>query len=137
MHIRRYASKIGRLDKKIMSELIERLIQESYDSMREQEVGINGDSVPMITLEDTTRKALEQLSMAYVSLGFEESKLGSAGLRMEIRRISAWKKTIRRLMEDIQEYRGRVVERAPELIEKGQESDFGIRTYSSGKISPC
>jgi len=105
-----------------MSELIEKLIQESYDSAREQEVGLNGDSVPMITLEDTTRKALEQLAMSYVSLGFEEGKLGSAGLRMEIRRIGAWKKTIRRLMEDIQEYRERVVERAPELIETGERS---------------
>ena len=100
-----------------MSELVENLIQRSYDSIREQEVGINGDSVPMITIEDTTMKALEQLSMSYVSLGFEESKLGSAGLRMEIRRINAWKKTIRRLMEDMQEYRERVSERAPELIE--------------------
>jgi len=99
-----------------MSELIERLIQESYDSLREQEVGLNGDAVPMITLEDTTRKALEQLSMSYISLGFEESKLGSIGLRMEVRRIVAWKKTIRRLMEDIQEYRDRVTESAPELI---------------------
>ena len=101
-----------------MSELIERLIQESYDSAREQEVGLNGDSVPMITLEDTTKKALEGLAISFIALGFEESKLDSAGLRMEIRRIGAWKKTVRRLMEDIQEYRDRVVERLPELIVK-------------------
>jgi len=101
-----------------MSELIEKLIQESYDSAREQEVGINGDTVPMISLVDKTRKALEQISMSYISLGFEASKLGSVGtLRMEVRRIMAWKKTIRRLMEDIQEYRDRVTESAPELIE--------------------
>lgn len=100
-----------------MSEIIESLIQESYDSVKENEVSLNGESVPMITLEDTTRKALQELSMSYIALGFEESKLGSASLRMEVRRIIAWKKTIRRLMEDIQEYRDRVVQRVPELVE--------------------
>ena len=100
------------------TDLIGRMIQDLHSKKGEDRVDLNGDSVPLASLIDTSKESLEHLIEALVNLDYEIQKLESLGLRMEIRRVTSWQGLVRRLAYDLAEYRERIGSRAPEMMEE-------------------
>lgn len=100
---------------------VNELIEQADHLLNEQRIDVDGESISLLMLQDTTMLALENLSKAYVDIDFEIYKLQlrqEKFEKMEIRRLFAFQKVIKRLMEDIVGYRSRMGDKYPELLER-------------------
>jgi len=81
----------------------------------------NGEKVDKAVLIDTSWEAVEQIADSVHYLRFEVAKVGSRGLRAERQRLQALEKALSQIEHDLFEYRKRMLERAPDLVNTDEE----------------
>lgn len=103
------------------TETVNFFIEQADNTLSNSKIDVEGEEIAIIMFEDTTKLSLENLAKTYVDIDYEIYKLQlrkDKSEKMEIRRLFAFQKVIKRLMEDICDYRTRMEDKYPELLEK-------------------